>query len=132
MYLKFKAPSAESVRPPKVFINYVRSLFQPRVTLETPRSNPNFDEILCYVTNWYVEFDAQNGFPIRELGTDASGDVIMIMPWQRNYGFWSDKKIKLKQFYQQLDAIETDQHEFDGLWHTFESRHSDKFNNGTI
>jgi len=63
-----------------------------------PKANPDYDQLIDEVTTWLLEFDDESLYPEREIGLDSSGNVIMIMPFGENYGFWTDSNLFYKDF----------------------------------
>ncbi len=46
------------------------------------------------------------------------------MPWNKNYGYWTDNEIKLDYFTSNLKAIPADEKEFEALWTTFSKQNN--------
>ncbi len=42
------------------------------------------------------------------------------MPWRRNYGYWIDNNLLLKDFQLLFDSVEITKDEFEKLWTQFE------------
>jgi|SRR5215203_1050068 len=60
--------------------------------------NPTFDEEIENVKQWLIDFKDGNQYRNREIGLDILQQPIMIMPWRRNYGYWIDHNLLLKDF----------------------------------
>ena len=60
-------------------------------------SNPDYEVKLELVRVWLIEFD-EEGDPFREIGLDADGVPVLAGPDARNYGFWLDTEMVLKDF----------------------------------
>ncbi|MCB1025177.1 MAG: hypothetical protein KDB79_12345, partial [Acidobacteria bacterium] len=44
-----------------------------------PKANPDFDDQIENVRNWLVECETETGIPIREIGLDNEGRVLLKM-----------------------------------------------------
>jgi hypothetical protein len=54
-----------------------------------PAANPDFDHVYDRVVAFHIELDS-DGFPEREVGIDANGQVLAIAPWRKNVGLILD------------------------------------------
>jgi hypothetical protein len=81
-----------------------------------PIANPDFDKKIDDVRIWLLEFDSNNGTPTREIGLDANEQVIAKMPYNENYGYWTDNNMTLKDFSNQFQVIEISQDFFEQKW----------------
>jgi len=77
-------------------------------------ANPDYVNELPLVRRWIVEF-GDDGLPWRELGLDDSGSVIVAGPDSRNYGFWNDTNMTVRDFVGDEIAKEF----FESEWHRF-------------
>ena len=93
-----------------------------------PKGNPDYDEIICDVTEWQLEIDPTDNLPTREIGKDINGRIILIMPWRDNYGYWTDNNITIDYFKDHFKAKNIDKAEFDKNWDTFVKNNSDNQN----
>lgn len=87
------------------------------ISLLIPKANPDFDDKIFSVAEWYLEFDDE-AEPGREIGLDVNGQVIVKMPDERNYGFWLDTCMKLEDFKRQFQLQPISEHEFNDLWNS--------------
>jgi len=95
---------------------------QPRATLARVfekalsklSANPDYGAGLELVAEWFIEFDDE-GFPRREVGIDNAGHAVVAGPDQRNYGFWLDTDMTLKDFTGAALSME----EFEAAWRRF-------------
>jgi hypothetical protein len=79
-----------------------------------PAANPDFEPRYGDVTLWWVEID-ESGLPQREIGFDAAGLPIVVGPFERNYGFWTDSAMTFNVGeYKHLSQTEFDEH-----WESF-------------
>lgn len=86
-----------------------------------PRANPDYDKKMHLLHEWLIEFD-EAGNPGREIGLDAQGEPVLAGPDARNYGFWLDTNMTLKNF----ERNDVDAELFEALWnqfHTSGTRH---------
>lgn len=93
--------------PTRLFIGFLQKII--------PAANPDFEHLYDRVTVWHVEIDATSGAPQREVGLDATGQVLAIAPWGNNYGFIVDSTGNFEPGeYQQIPA-----EQFDQEWNSF-------------
>ncbi len=85
-----------------------------------PEGNPDYDDSIDNVKTWLVEIDEETNFPNREIGIDTSKNVIMIMPDERNYGYWTDNNLQLEDFEKHFATEKIGNEMFDHLWKEFE------------
>jgi hypothetical protein len=55
-----------------------------------PKANPDFELLYSEVRWWYLEVDGKGGRVIREIGFQGQGKPIVVGPFGRNYGVWTD------------------------------------------
>lgn len=79
-------------------------------------ANPDFDDKLKYVAQWYLEYDDECDVSCREIGLDINKKVIVKMPDERNYGFWLDTNLTLEDFKAKYDIQMIQACEFNNLW----------------
>ena len=115
-YIKFK--SSDSVIQ-KVPVNIGNRL--PKVVLESivPIANPDFENKIGEVAFWLIEFENDSYYPNREIGLDSSGKTIMIMPWKKNYGYWTDNNLVIENFRVHFETINIAREEFEKYWDSF-------------
>jgi len=115
-YIKFK--SSDSVIQ-KVPGNIGKRL--PKVILESivPIANPDFENKIGEVAFWLIEFENDSYYPNREIGLDSSGKTIMIMPWEKNYGYWTDNNLVIENFKTNFETIYINKEEFEKYWNSF-------------
>jgi hypothetical protein len=85
-----------------------------------PKANPDFEHIIYNVSYWKIEFHNQEKAVWREIGFDKNDQLIVAMPDKRNYGFWSDNNLTLKDF-KNLGSSIIEQEEFEKDWIDFNS-----------
>lgn len=81
-----------------------------------PKTNLDYDGKIDDVLEWQLEIEEESKLPIREIGIERHGKVIMIMPWQRNYGYWTDNSMTLELFISRFKATPISKDEFEGNW----------------
>jgi hypothetical protein len=119
-WLRFNEPLA-NVKPTRTG---VADLFWKEIgsalTLIIPQANPDFDRLIDRVAYWMIEYDRIQDETVRELGFDQHDNVILAMPLDRNYGYWTDNHLKLSD-YDRFNPIPITEKEFDTAWLKFTS-----------
>ena len=115
-YIKFKYPDSKVKKVPE---NIGKRL--AKVVLESivPIANPDFDKKIDTVATWLIEFENDSYYPNREIGLDSSGKTIMIMPWEKNYGYWTDNNLVIGNFRSHFKTIDITREEFEKYWSSF-------------
>lgn len=85
---------------------------------KTLSANPDFDDKLKYVVQWYLEYDEVCDVSCREIGLDINKKVIVKMPDERNYGFWLDTNLTLEDFKAKYGIQMIQECEFNDLWNS--------------
>ena len=119
IYIKFADPDAWLTPQKK---SWWKSFKEALLTSFIPSGNPNFEREIEHVKQWLIEFENGNQYPNREIGLDILQQPIMIMPWRRNYGYWIDNNLLLKDFKSHFNAIEISKKEFEDYWRQFEQQ----------
>jgi hypothetical protein len=78
-------------------------------------ANPDYDSKIKDVFYWLVEYDEEN-IPTREIGLDENDNVILKMPYKKNYGFWTDNELLYDDFISRFSAIKVDNSYFNDRW----------------
>jgi hypothetical protein len=117
LYIKFTSPSTLSQKTKETFW---QKLIRKTLSLFIPIANPDFESKIDAVSDWLIEFENGNEYPNREIGLNTSGKPIMVMPWKKNYGYWIDNNLLLKDFKSKFDAIDIAEEEFEKYWTLFE------------
>ena len=91
-------------------------------SLETdiPVANPDFESIIGEVRSWLIEFEADSYYPNREIGLNELNEPIMIMPWKKNYGYWTDNNLVIEDFRHHFLTVDISKSEFEKYWNLFE------------
>jgi len=115
-YIKFKCPDSKVKKVPE---NIGKRL--AKVVLESiaPITNPDFKKKIDKVAFWLIEFENDSYYPNREIGLDSSGKTIMIMPWEKNYGYWTDNNLVIENFRTNFETININKEEFEKYWNSF-------------
>lgn len=94
-YFKFNCnPVKEKIKNKNIITKLLKKL---RNVLFS--ANPDYDDTIPFVANWYIEYDDSTfNMAIREIGTDENNNVIMKMPYKRNYGYWSDTNLQYEDY----------------------------------
>lgn len=127
IYLKFKVDKGKSPDDkPKTWLTNTFEEFAVKVlTKIIPKANPDFDDKIDDVNEWLLEFDEETETPEREIGINNRGQTIMIMPFGRNYGYWTDNNLKLKDFIETFNVTPVVDKEFNDRWNQFENGKGD-------
>ena len=115
-YIKFRYPDSKVKKVPE---NIGKRL--AKVVLESivPIANPDFENKIDKVDFWLIEFENDSYYPNREIGLDSSGKTIMIMPWEKNYGYWTDNNLVIENFRANFETINITREEFEKYWNSF-------------
>ena len=126
IYIKFKTDEivTNSGQPTGAswLTKLVENSFTKILTKIIPKANPDFDGKIQDVRQWMLEVDDGEGTPAREIGLDDKGNVMMIMPWKDNYGFWTDSSVQVDDLAKSRDMTFGDKEEFERLWAEFGAR----------
>lgn len=110
LYLKIKVNKKDTVRKQK------RSIFEKLLSFLIPKANPDFEDKIDKVSDWLLEFESENSTPNREIGIDISNRIILKMPYQKNYGYWTDNSLNFKDFKEKFDYEAIDKGDFEEYW----------------
>jgi hypothetical protein len=83
---------------PKKKLSYFKVIVRKILFFIIPKANPDFESKIDLVRTWYLEFEDQNSIPISEIGLDEKNEVILKMPFKKNYGYWTDNLLKYNDF----------------------------------
>ena len=120
-YIQFKVPKNEHKPKPDGFIKRnVKKGIIGILTSIIPKANPDFEDKIDLVENWLVELDYETGIPEREIGIDKNGQIILKMPFENNYGYWTDNNLLLADFKKNFMTSEISQDSFENHWSLFE------------
>ncbi|MEP6262818.1 MAG: hypothetical protein ABJ092_14675 [Gillisia sp.] len=116
-YIKFKAPKTDKkTQSDGVFKRTFKSAIIGILSSIIPKANPDFDAKIDLVENWLVELDLETGIPEREIGLNKNGQVIVKMPFKKNYGYWTDNNLILKDFKKHFKTSEISNSDFEKYW----------------
>jgi hypothetical protein len=103
--------------------SFIRSLKHATTTFLSqvfPVANPDFENRIKDVRYWLVECDKESGIPQREIGIDENEQVILKMPFNDNYGYWTDNNLLLEDFILRFNASRITSNEFEQHWSMFQ------------
>ena len=117
-YIKFSHPEKGFRKQPE---NIGKKITAPAGLIEadTPIANPDFAQKINEVHTWLIEFEDDSYFANREVGLNRSGKTIMIMPWQKNYGYWTDNNLTIENFRAHFNAVVFKRVVFEKCWREF-------------
>ncbi len=81
-----------------------------------PIANPDFDDKIFFISNWFLEFDNENSIPNREIGLNSEGEVILKMPYKENCGYWVDNNLTYNDFKETFKYKIIDEEIFQKKW----------------
>ncbi|MFY0608599.1 MAG: hypothetical protein JXR10_17915 [Cyclobacteriaceae bacterium] len=120
-YIQFESPNSEAPKEqPSKFRTWFENFCEKYLPHFIPRANPDFDQLIDGVTHWQVELNNQ-GIPEREIGLSPDGEPIMIMPWNNNYGYWTDNNLKESDFSNLFEVTNLEYEAFKLNWYSFGS-----------
>ena len=123
IYIKFKTDEIVTNSGQRIGTSWLAKTVENSLTkiLTTiiPKANPDFEVKIQNVRQWILEVNEDEGTPEREIGLDDKGNVMMIMPWQDNYGFWTDSSVQVDELAKSSDMTFGDKEEFERLWDSF-------------
>lgn len=111
-------PSTVQKSPENISSRLVKEI----LTEGTPDNNPDFAAKIKDATSWLIEFEGDSYYPEREIGLDSTDDPIIIMPWRKNYGYWTDSNITLKDLRAVFEITAVTKIEFEKHWNAFVSK----------
>lgn len=115
-YIKFKSSDSLIQKVPE---NIGKGLVKTIMTTEVPMANPDFGNKIDKVAFWLIEFENDSYFPNREIGLDRFEKPIMIMPWGKNYGYWTDNNLVIENFRSHFETVDISKGEFEKYWNLF-------------
>jgi hypothetical protein len=90
-YISFPNPPWEATAPNKPAPG--RELLWRILRRLIPPANPDFNCLYPRVSIWHLEVDAETGKPLREVGIDQEGQILVVGPWRDNHGFIVDSPV---------------------------------------
>ena len=118
-YIKFKAQENGIRKIPNTIDTNTADLVSAE---DIPISNPDFADKINEVSTWLIEFEGDSYYPDREVGLNAANQPIVIMPWKKNYGYWTDNNLTIKYFRSKFNSTDITKEEFEKHWKFFESK----------
>jgi hypothetical protein len=121
-YIQFQSPkSATKTETESSLKRSIRHFATKILTKVFPVANPDFENKIDDVEYWLVECDKVSGIPQREIGLDQQGQVIMKMPLNDNYGYWTDNNLLLDDFKEHFKTSEITKESFEQQWTLFDN-----------
>ncbi len=84
-------------------------------------SNSGYGSKADSIVYWYLEFEDEHSPPIREIGFDVFDNPIIIMPYNKDYGFWVDNNLTLNDFKIDFKVEEITRSVYENAWNDFKS-----------
>ena len=122
IYIKFEAPNvAQLTQANRGLKRSLKLFFTKLLSTVLPKANPDFDHKIAGVRYWLVELDFATGIPQREIGLDKNAQVLLKMPFEDNYGYWTDNNLILTDFEACFNTSKIDETTFIKYWEAFSS-----------
>ena len=121
VYIKFGQPKGKSFPKPSKFQRIIENAVTKILTAIIPKGNPDFEDLIREVDFWKVEYDMAENAAWREIGFDKNGNSIVAMPFEENYGYWTDNNLTLDDF-ERFDLMKIERAEFENDWTEFETK----------
>ncbi len=112
-YLRFKMPDIPTAS--KVGSSSFWNVIAKNLTRIIPEGNPHLNGQLELVNEWVVKFDGE-GLPVREVAIDSNDIAIAKLPWQDDYGYWTDNNLVKSDFIEQFQVLEIEKQVFLNYW----------------
>ena len=113
----FKFNSKQGVRKPSshkvkrsIWKRLAYRLIKPLI------ANPDFEDEIGFVSQWYIEYNEEIDCSSREIGLDVKNNIIVRMPDERNYGFWLDTNCTIEYFKKRKGFQMISKQDFEDLW----------------
>jgi len=90
------------------------------LSLILPKANPDFEDLYREVGYWFLE--VENEKIVREIGFSKQGAPIVIGPYGRNFGMWTDSPILLDPLESGYEEIQ--EKDFEKYWLEFTTTRS--------
>ena len=120
-YIQFDAPNYENQTSTDGLLKSTfKKLIVGILTTVIPKANPDFEDKIKDVKYWLVELHIKTGIPQREIGLDKTGQIILKMPFNDNYGFWTDNNLLLDDFKKSFQVSEISKTSFEEQWELFD------------
>jgi hypothetical protein len=121
VYIKFNDPKGEPSPQQGRLKRTIENAAVKILTTIIPKANPDFEHLLDKVDYWKIEFSKTQNATWREIGFAKDGVSIVAMPFEDNYGFWTDNQLTLDD-YETFDPTLITKDEFDNDWTDFEKK----------
>lgn len=113
-YIEFESPFYKSGKVRK--LSFFKKLTINFLSMVLPEANPNYEGRFDDVFKWLIEFDGKGKLITREIGIDEEGNVVMKMPFEKNYGFWLDTNAKMEYFNDNFHTEKINKAKFELKW----------------
>ena len=116
-YILFELPESENqISSHGLLRRSLKKAIKEILTTVIPKANPDYENEIDKVKTWLIELDTETGIPQREIGLNNSGKPILRMPFQDNYGYWTDNNLLLADFKKHFQVREIDKSMFEVKW----------------
>ncbi len=124
-YLEFEAPPLEGKQDQSNGLKAIlKNVFISVLKRIIPMADPDYEDKIDLVKTWLLEISDHTKLPNREIGLDEAGQVIVRLPYGRNYGYWTDNHLTLKDFENQFSTKRISETDFERYWNALSFPHS--------
>lgn len=110
LYLSIKTDKISSKK------SGTKNIFEKILSFLIPKANPDFEDSINLVSVWMLEFDNESAIPNREVGLNTESEVILKMPFKKNYGYWIDNNLTYNEFKEDFNGEVIDKETFEKNW----------------
>ena len=82
-------------------------------------ANPEYEGQFNLVAYWLLEFNDENSVPTREIGLDIEKKAIILLPLEKNYGYWTDNNLVFGDFCSLFKNCKITKEYFVSKWEKF-------------
>lgn len=93
LYIKFSEN-----KPLKRKVKGIKKTLKFIAELVIPKANPDFENKITSVNSWLLEFLDKDSIPYREIGLGNNDEVLLKLPYKKNYGYWIDSDLTYYDF----------------------------------
>lgn len=120
IYLKIKEPQKDKARIKQegkkdLFSKFKEILYKIWIDM-LPISNKGLARVHQNICFWYLEFENDYTYAIREIGLDINHNPLIAMPNNTDYGFWTDIDMAPYEYEKSFETSIISEEEFNRVW----------------